>query len=97
MSTSPGDVAKLERRWRIPGGAAIGKCHCRGLEISGTRVRRDSVAARVNVAQVCAGHTFSQSQRLDCIVGKCRDLLWKQKRPNITRVAGRKSLLSDEK
>ncbi len=26
----------------------------------GTRVRRDSVAARVTVAQVCAGNTFSQ-------------------------------------
>jgi len=44
--------------------AVIGKCHCGGLEISGTRVRRDSVAAHVNVAQVCAGHALSQSQRL---------------------------------
>ena len=33
------------------------------MEISGTRVRRDSVAARVDVAQVSAGHQFSQSQR----------------------------------
>ena len=35
--------------------AVSGKCHCGGLEMSGTRVRRDSVAVRVKVAQFCRG------------------------------------------
>ena len=72
------------------GCAVIVKCHCGGLEISGTRVRRDSVAARVNVAQVCAGHTFSQSQRLiwKDRAEKRAETYYGSKRDLLLRIAG---------